>query len=1045
MNLSIRQWLAERQIEISQIREFSLGQLAGVAYRIVQDMEVKSLAPLDVCTLAEVLELPLGSVWQDINLIARLTESLLRSLSEKKALKRNEGTWLAFQIAYLYALHQIIQQEVNLQKPWLNRAMISSQGEILQEIIGKLSLQDVQLQGLLKTLTQGKLTDTQAEQALSIVADSLLVQQMNNATVAWLIANGAEDLEAKLLTQRLTHSLSGYLLKVVAENAPQLAQLQKFFQLGSTSNIYPPELGNVDTSQKSSVGEKIDLCRENYRVFLLQNLSQTLFIESFALKDIYIPLKGLVANTHTPSVDIKKWAQEQLADSENIAVITAEPGYGKTSFCQIWAAEVARELYPNWMPVVIRLRDIKYAQTLAETLNYGFALNAQTNLSNWLEQEHLRCLLLLDGLDELPAANLGTRSKTIFIQQLIALQAKGKHKIILTTRKNALEEIDPDILSQLPQIIIQPLEQEQLKQWFQQWAMLQSLPIAQNFFTFLKQSGLFVSNSKFPELSALVRQPLLLYLLGVLHRDALIDDEIWQLAQSPSTTKVAWEIYHRLSRWLLGYPVTGGIKTMLLRSGSAHIHRTQEAIANLLSGCHPQDLLNQIQAIALQILHSDRYQIHLTETSLPHTLPAFYFKTSPSALSEKLRAERTCVRGFPSLSKVRRVSPVEQTSVTQHSAPNTQHSTLLTEFSHPKLGEYLCAEAIAHQLKILTQQQKDDYGTLVFALDSPQSVAQNLYKLLGYGVLTTEIKQLVIETLLHQSQSDFSLDFLLQRLELFWRGYCQGRWLNEGIAHQAWNYFHTLGNPINVEQINASVGINVFLLLSAGYRVTKVAFSPCGNPQNVAEFYPEVLTMLMGKAAILSNSVWLKRILPQSLTKLNLSSASLLQVMLVKANLEQTNLSSANLSYANLTNANLSYANLTNANLSYANLTNANLSYANLTSANMTGANLSSINLENVNLANACLFDAILTDADREIATMNGAVFSLEQFYTLKKLLSQSSVASVIESDDQTAAWLSNTNIGTISGLEGEPVASIDLYDDVEDETVFSVNPSDYD
>ncbi|MBD2299718.1 pentapeptide repeat-containing protein [Nostoc sp. FACHB-190] len=1033
MNLSIRQWLAERQIEISQIREFSLGQLAGVAYRIVQDMEVKSLAPLDVCTLAEVLELPLGSVWQDIKLIARLTESLLRSLSEKKALKRNEGTWLAFHIAYLYALHQIIQQEVSLKKPWLNRAMISSQGEILQEIIGKLSLQDVQLQGLLKTLTQGKLTDTQAEQALSVVADSLLVQQMNNATIAWLIANGAEDLEAKLLTQRLTHSLSGYLLKVVAENAPQLAQLQKFFQLGSTSNIAPSESGNLGAAKNSSVGDKIDLCRENYRVFLLKNLSQPLFIESFALKDIYITLKGLVVNTNTPSVDIKKWAQEQLADSENIAVIAAEPGYGKTSFCQIWAAEVARELYPNWMPVIIRLRDIKYGQTLAETLNSGFALNAQTNLSNWLEQEQPRCLLLLDGLDELPAANLGIRAKTIFIQQLMALQAKGKHKIILTSRKNALEEIEPDILSQLPQIIIQPLEQEQLKQWFQQWAMLQSLPVAQNFFTFLKQSGLFISNSKFPELSALVRQPLLLYLLGILHRDALIDDEIWQLAQSPSTTKVVWEIYHRLSRWLLGYPVTGGIKTMLLRSGSAHIHRTQEAIANLLSGCHPQDLLNQIQAIALQILHSDRYQIHLTETSPPPTLPAFYFKTSPAALSEKLRAG---------------VSPVEQTSVTQHSAPNTQHSALLTEFSHPKLGEYLCAEAIAYQLKILTQQQKDDYGILIFALDSPQSVAQHLYKLLGYGVLTTEIKQLVIETLLHQPQSDFSLDLLLQRLELFWRGYCQGRWLNEGIAHQAWNYFHTLGNPINVEQINASVGINVFLLLSAGYRFTKVAFSPCGNPQNVAEFYPEVLTMLMGKAAILSHSVWLKRILPQSLTQLNLSGASLLQVMLVKANLEQTNLINANLSYANLTNANLSYANLTNANLSYANLTNADLSYANLTGANLTGANLSSINLENVNLVNACLFDAILTAADREIATMNGAVFSLEQFYTLKKLLSQTSVMSSSDRGDQTAAWLSDTNIGTIDDSQAEPITSVGLYDDdddVEDETVFSVNPSDYD
>jgi len=1007
MNLSIRQWLAERQIEISQIREFSLGQLAGVAYRIVQDMEVKSLAPLDICTLAEVLELPLGAVWQDINIIARLTESLLRSLSEKKALKRNEGTWLAFQIAYLQALQQVIAQEISLQKPWLNRAMIPSPAEILKELVSKLSLQDVQLQGLLKTLSPGKLTDTQAEQALSVVADSLLVQQMNNATVAWFIANGAEDLEAKLLTQRLTHSLSGYLLKVVAENAPPLAQLQKFFQLGSTSNISSPE------SAHSSVGDKIDLHRENYRAILLQNLSTPLFMESFALKDIYVPLKGVVADiNNSPSVDLKKWAQEQLADSETIAVITSEPGYGKTSFCQIWAAEVARELYPSWMPIIIRLRDIKYGKTLAETLNSGFPLKAQTNLNNWLEQENPRCLLLLDGLDELPAANLGTRAKAIFLQQLIAFQAEGKHKIVLTSRKNTLEEIDSDILLQLQQIVIQPLEQEQLKQWFQQWAILQSLPIAQNFFTFLKQSGLFVSNSKFPELAALVRQPLMLYLLGILHRDALLDEEIWQLAQQTSTTTVVWEIYHRLSRWLLGYPATGGIKTMLLRSGSAHIHRTQEAIANLLSGRHPQDLLNQMQAIALQILHSDRYQINLPGQYHLNTLPAFYFKTSSSP----------------------------------YSLLPTPHSPL-TEFSHPKLGEYLCAEAIANQLQILTQQQKDTYGTLIFCLDSPTSVAQHLYNLLGYGVLTQDIEKLVIETLLHHPKSDFSLDLLLQRLELFWRGYCQGRWLNEGIVHQAWNYYHKLNNPINVEQINANVGVNIFLLLCAGYRVTKVAFSPCGSPKNVEEFYPEALTMLFGKVAILANYVTIRRILPQSLAGINLSAASLLQTMLVKANLAETNLSSAILIGANLTGANLSHANLTSADLSHANLTDANLSYANLTGANLTGANLSKVNLETVNLTNACLFDTILTDTDREIATGNGAVFSLEQYYTLKKLLSQPFLMNITDSADKTEAWFNNNlNIRGIESLEGEPISSVDLYDDdVEDETVFSVNPNDYD
>ena len=212
-----------------------------------------------------------------------------------------------------------------------------------------------------------------------------------------------------------------------------------------------------------------------------------------------------------------------------------------------------------------------------------------------MEQDHPRCLLLLDGLDELPASRQSKRAKAIFIEQLLKFQSEGRHKIILTSRNTTLPEIAPDILLQFKRISIQPLDVEELKQWFQQWAKVQSLPIAQNYFTFLKQTGLFASKSQLPELSALVHQPLMLYLLGILHRDGLIDDLVLQLAtNSPKNTSAVllWEIHHRLSRWLLGYPLTGEITTMLLRSGSAHIHRTPEAIANLLDGRHPQDLLD---------------------------------------------------------------------------------------------------------------------------------------------------------------------------------------------------------------------------------------------------------------------------------------------------------------------------------------------------------------------------------------------------------------------------------------------------------------------
>ncbi|AFY32261.1 pentapeptide repeat-containing protein [Calothrix sp. PCC 7507] len=1029
MNLSIRHWLAERYIEIHQIKELSVGQIAGVAFRIIQDMEVKSLIPLDICTVTEVLELPLGVVWPEITVIALLTENLLRSLSQKKPLKRNEGTWLAFQIAYLRALEQVLDQEASLQKPWIDRAMIWNKatnkqiaafadGELHEVDIPKppltpKPLQDAQLHGLLKTLNPGKLTDTQAEQALSLVADSLLVQQMNSATVAWLVTNGTEEVEAKLLTQRLGHALPGYLLRVIAENAAPLAQLQKFVCLGSSlSCSITPEVGSLATASPT-VDDKIDLYREQYRASLLQNLSIPLLTESFALKDIYIPLTGLPIEGSSSEqlkkisspIDLRIWAQQQLDDLETVAVIESDAGYGKTSFCEFWAAKVARELYPTWMPIIIRLRDIKYGNTLESTLNSGFPFHSQTNLATWLKQNHPRCLLLLDGLDELPPSDQGKRSKVIFIEDLLRLQSQGRHKIVLTSRTETLQEIIPELLLLSKRIAIQPFDVEGLKQWFQQWAAVQSLPIAQNYFTFLKQAGLFANNSKLPELSAFVRQPLMLYLLGILHRDGLFDGELLQLAansQNSTSATLLWEIHQRLSRWLLGYPLTGGIKTILLRSGSAHIHRSQAAIANLLSDRHPQDLLDQIQAIALKILHSDRHQVNLAGEFQPNTLPAFYFRTS--------------------------------------------ESTLNTEFTHPKLGEYLCAEAIATQLKTLTQRQESANGTVNFILESPSSVAQHLYNLLGYGILRQEIAALAIAGLQYLQKWEFSFAVLSQRLESFWHAYCQGRWLDEGIAHKALTHFHTLQNPINVEQVNAAVGLNVFLLLSACYRQQKAPFCPCGNPANSAQFHPQALHMLIARTAVLSKNAFAGRISSQFLAGINLSGAYLLQVTLAGANLEQTNLSDAvlcgaNLAGANLTGANLAGANLTNANLAGANLTNANLTVANLAGANLTGANLAG-----TNLTHACVFATTFSDTDKEIATFNGAIVSLEQFQSLKQLLSQHSLRNITKAIANTDAWVKNLpDLVLIESVEGEPILPVDLHHDLaEDETILSLIPHEH-
>ncbi|HEY9653599.1 MAG TPA: hypothetical protein V6C95_23260, partial [Coleofasciculaceae cyanobacterium] len=80
MSLSIRYWLAERHIDLAQLGHQS-AHTAGIAFRIAQDMEVKSLNAFSISALADVLELPLKAAWQVARPISQVTVGLLRILS----------------------------------------------------------------------------------------------------------------------------------------------------------------------------------------------------------------------------------------------------------------------------------------------------------------------------------------------------------------------------------------------------------------------------------------------------------------------------------------------------------------------------------------------------------------------------------------------------------------------------------------------------------------------------------------------------------------------------------------------------------------------------------------------------------------------------------------------------------------------------------------------------------------------------------------------------------------------------------------------------
>jgi hypothetical protein len=1046
MSLSIRQWLSERHIELTQLGHSS-AQIAGIAFRIAQDMEVKSLTVFSISGLTDVLELPLKAARVAAPAISQLTVGLLRILSRKKPLRRNEGTWLTFQVAYLNALQGILEQEARVGRPWLNRAEVPAGQDADQP------LSDPQLIALLKTLRPGRLSDSQAEQALMLVADSLLVQQMNNLAIAWFVANGAEETEAKLLAQRLSYGLAGYLLAVIAENPLPLAQLQKFVRLGNVGSLRDSANANTPDSSPELPTATLPLNwhREHYRASLLQSLSEPLLGEPFSLKDLYIPLKGKLLHsgvrdwglgtrggTYSPQspVDLMEWAMSQLEDKTRISVIEAEPGSGKTSFCQIWAARVAQELYPNWMPAIVHLKDASLGQTLEQTLESAFPLARFTDTDGWLSGNSPPCLLILDGLDELLRSPHTERHLWTFMEQVMRFHTQnrssagfGRHKIVITSRGATVEDLIRKyqqsrtlrLPNQLERIAIEPMGQEEFRQWFGGWAKLQSKAIAQAYFNFLRHGGVFKQPPEPQGLASLLTRPLMLYLVGTLHRDAWVDESIFQTR----VPQVKFEIYDRICRWLLGEPAAGsGRLPELIREGLAHASRSQEAIANLLKGRYPQQLRQQMRVAALKIIQIGQYQVpqailqrslseEVTADVLPSPLPPFFFRFQPPEMVEEgllgIRERRRQDLTLPP-----HLSP--QTPVTSGVSPlvaNSPFPAHRLEFSHLSLGEYLAAEEIAAQLQAITEQVQDQYGEVDFVINSLVNVARHLYALLGYGLLSAEITELVIERLRVAQKCNpdvFSFAVLFERLYRFYRAYCRGRWLDEGIAQQAHSQLQALHNPLNVLQIDAAVGLNVFLLLCSGAREAQIPFWPCGNPDNPEEFDADRLLSFINRTAALSPTAFWQGA-RQSLTKVQLAAACLNQVMLAEANFEQANLSRAELIGINLAGANLQNADLSLANLAGANLSNANLTGARLEGADLSGANLKGTNLTSANLTSTCLFETLLDEQSKNFATRSGSIFSLGEFQAYIESLVPPQISSNFEDDEL---------------LEGEPTIFIE-------------------
>jgi uncharacterized protein YjbI with pentapeptide repeats len=282
---------------------------------------------------------------------------------------------------------------------------------------------------------------------------------------------------------------------------------------------------------------------------------------------------------------------------------------------------------------------------------------------------------------------------------------------------------------------------------------------------------------------------------------------------------------------------------------------------------------------------------------------------------------------------------------------------------------------------------------------SNRQMHAEIYDLLGNGALKPEIVEQVIEFL--RGSKKISITLLFQRLEDFYRRWCQGEFIDatpdKNLPQQKMLKLAAQKITLGLRQIDIYTGLNVLILLLELHHYAQerdelkaqITFYPSAQPDTDNFFTSQLLRIINYSDALeignfstivgefLRSGKFRGAYLGDAnLTGANFSGADLSGAYLGDANLTGVNFSGANLAGANFNDANLSGANLTGANLTGADLNSTNLSGANLSGVNLNRAELSSADLSSTHLSYANLSHANLTGTNLKDADLSHADFS---------------------------------------------------------------------
>ena len=465
----------------------------------------------------------------------------------------------------------------------LDKIFYSIKNEDLREKINTIQVSE-ELQQRTDDL---QLTDTEARKAITCFRETKLADDLNRHLSFYLKRIGITPQEAKTIAQRVTWNTQRYINPALAEVGDSVKSLSGIFSDG-----YRQELEKY---------QSIDDYLENH---IATKPKEKVFAENFALEDIYVPLKAQPLNKNGDEdreqqpVYLQTWVKELLQypnQQDKVIFIQGGPGRGKSVSCRMIADWVRENLYPIWIPILIRLRDIRtFEKQFENTLKAAVDTDFAANDGGWLTDKNIRYLFILDGFDELLMEGRTSGGLEEFIKQVGSFQescnrnSEKGHRVLITGRTLALQSIERNMPANLERVKILPMDGEVQQQWFRKWEAQVGTDEIMAFQQFLHDDNC-------PErIRELAQEPLLLYLLAAMHRDGEITP---QMFAGSNGTQVKILIYQKSLDWVLTKQRPEGLQRDITEQDSEDLRRilTEAGLCVIQSGgeCAPMSMIEQ--------------------------------------------------------------------------------------------------------------------------------------------------------------------------------------------------------------------------------------------------------------------------------------------------------------------------------------------------------------------------------------------------------------------------------------------------------------------